>query len=153
MHAILTPVGSAGDVNPFVVVGRELRRRGHRVTLIAPDVFAGVVSNAGLGFVAVGTAEEYDLATNNPDLWHNRRGPSIVFGAIAGQLRRACAAIDQVYEAGETVLVGHSLSFFARVFEEAAASTDRLRVERRELRTRRGASRSRCRSGAVPGAE
>jgi len=35
-------------VNPFVVVGRELRRRGHRVTLIAPDVFADVVTNAGL---------------------------------------------------------------------------------------------------------
>ena len=26
MHVILTPVGSSGDVNPFIVIGRELRR-------------------------------------------------------------------------------------------------------------------------------
>ena len=58
MHAVLTPVGSSGDVNPFVIVGRELRRRGHLVTLIAPAVFAGVASNAGLDFVPVGTREE-----------------------------------------------------------------------------------------------
>ena len=118
MHAILTPVGSAGDVNPFVVVGGELRRRGHRVTLIAPDVFAPVASAAGFGFVSDATAEEYDRAANNPDLWHPRRGAAIVFGMIASQLRRAYAAIEQVYHPNECVLVGHSLSFFTRVFEE-----------------------------------
>lgn len=68
MHAILTPVGSAGDVNPFIVIGRELRRRGHRVTLIAPAVFADIAKNAELSFVAVGTAEDYERATSDPAL-------------------------------------------------------------------------------------
>ena len=122
MHAILTPVGSAGDVNPFVVVGRELRRRGHRATLVSPDVFAGVAGNAGIGFVSIGTAEEYEEATNNPDLWHPRRGPSVVFSLIARQLRRAYDAVDRIYDPTDAMLVGHSLSFFTRVFEEAHAA-------------------------------
>jgi rhamnosyltransferase subunit B len=118
MHAVLTPVGSAGDVNPFVIVGRELRRRGHRVTVIAPEVFAGVVSNAGLELVVVGTAEEYERATNNPDLWHPRRGVAVALNEVVKHLRPAYAAIKRVYEPNETMLVGHALSFFARVFEE-----------------------------------
>jgi rhamnosyltransferase subunit B len=119
MNAILTPVGSAGDINPFVVIGRELRRRGHRVTLVAPEVFAGVASNAGLGFVPVWSTEEYERATNHPDLWHPRRGLTVVLNAIAGQLRRAYAAVEQVYEPNQTMLVGHSMAFFARAFEES----------------------------------
>ncbi len=118
MHAILTPVGSAGDVLPFVVIGAELRRRGHRVSLLAPETFASIVANAGLEFVAVGTAAEFDEATNNPDLWHPRRGPAVVFKEVARHLRAGYAAIERVHDAGETMLVGHALSFCTRVFEE-----------------------------------
>src|SRR6266576_5481105 len=102
MQAILTPVGSAGDVNPFVIVGRELRRRGHQVTLIAPEVFAAVMSNAGLEFVSVGTAEEFERATNNPDLWHPRRGVAVALTEVVRHLRPAYAAIERVYVPNET---------------------------------------------------
>jgi len=118
MHAVLTPVGSAGDVNPFVVIGRALRRRGHRVTVIAPAVFGEVVTRAGLEFVGVGTAEDFERTTNDPALWDARRGPQIVFAEVARQLRAGYAAIDRVYTRGDTVLVGHSLAFSTRVFEE-----------------------------------
>jgi rhamnosyltransferase subunit B len=118
MHAILTPVGSAGDVLPFVVIGAELRRRGHRVSLLAPETFAHIVSKAGIEFVPVGTAEQFDAATNNPDLWHPRRGPAVVFKEVASHLRDGYAAVERIYEPGTTMLVGHSLSFFTRVFEE-----------------------------------
>jgi rhamnosyltransferase subunit B len=118
MHAILTPVGSAGDVLPFVVIGAELRRRGHRVSLLAPETFAGSVSAAGLELVQVGTAEDFEAATKNPDLWHPRRGPAVVFKEVASHLRDGYAALERVYEPDATMLVGHSLSFFTRVFEE-----------------------------------
>ena len=118
MHAILTPVGSAGDVNPFVILGRELRRRGHRVTLTGSAPFAPIVSAAGLEFLSLATAEDYERVTNIPDLWHPRRGLEIVLGEIAAGMRRAYKAIAALYEPGETMLVGHSLSFFTRVLEE-----------------------------------
>jgi UDP:flavonoid glycosyltransferase YjiC (YdhE family) len=118
MKVLMTPVGSAGDVNPFVIIGRELRRRGHSVTLVAPAVFADVASNAGLGFVAVGTVEEFERTTRNPDLWHSRRGARVVFTALGEQLRKAYAVLEELYEPAQTMLVGHSLSLFTRTFEE-----------------------------------
>jgi rhamnosyltransferase subunit B len=116
MHAILTPVGSAGDVLPFVVIGAELRRRGHRVSLLAPETFAAAVSNACLELVRVGSAAEFERATSNPDLWHPRRGPAIVFREVTAHLRDAYAALEKVHVPDQTMLVGHSLSFFTRVF-------------------------------------
>ncbi len=34
MHAILVSVGSMGDTLPFIIIGRALRERGHRVTRV-----------------------------------------------------------------------------------------------------------------------
>jgi UDP:flavonoid glycosyltransferase YjiC (YdhE family) len=118
MKVILTPVGSAGDINPFIVVGRELRRRGHDVSLLAVDPFADIVSKAGLRFVSVGTNDEFDQATNDPNLWHPSRGPRIVFRAVVDGMRSAFTVIEQEFEAGRTMLVGHPLSVCTRVFEE-----------------------------------
>jgi rhamnosyltransferase subunit B len=118
MTIILTPAGSAGDVNPFVVIGRELRRRGHRVTLIAPEVFGDIAMKAGLGFIPVWSTAAFERATNNPDLWHPQKGLAVVLNAIADHLRLGYAAIEQVYEPQQTMLVGHSMSFATRVFEE-----------------------------------
>lgn len=118
MHAILTPVGSSGDVNPFVTIGRELRRRGHDVTVLAAEPFAGVVSNAGLAFVSTWSAEDYARTTSHPDLWHPSRGIGLVLQAVASGLRSAYAAIRQVHEPGRTIVVGHTLALVTRVFEE-----------------------------------
>lgn len=118
MHAILTPVGSAGDINPFVILGRELRRRGHRVTLTGSDPFAPVVAAAGLEFLSLASAADYERVANNPDLWHPRRGLQIILGEIAAGMRSAYDAIAARYVPGETMLVGHALSFFTRVLEE-----------------------------------
>ena len=129
MHAILTPVGSSGDVNPFVIIGRELSRRGHRVTVMAPDVFRDVISKAGLAFASTGTAEEFEHATRNPDLWHPRRGARVVFGEVRKYMRRSYAVLEQLYVPGDSLVVGHSLSVFTRVFEEmhsVAAATVHL---------------------------
>jgi len=129
MHVILTPVGSAGDVNPFVMIGRELRRRGHRVTLLSPDVFASSAERADVQFVSTGSADEFERVTKNPDLWDPRRGAAVVFGELLRHMRQAYALLEQLYEPGETILVGHSLSLFTRVFEEThdvAAATIHL---------------------------
>jgi len=40
-------------------------------------------------------------------------------GLLTSQLRRTYAVIEKVYEPHETILVGHALSLFTRVFEEA----------------------------------
>ena len=57
MHIGLACPELSGHLNPMTTLGRELARRGHRVTVVArPDGEAKAVA-AGLGFAAIGAAE------------------------------------------------------------------------------------------------
>jgi zeaxanthin glucosyltransferase len=57
MHIGLTCPELSGHLNPMTTLGRELARRGHRVTVVArPDGESRAVA-AGLGFAAIGAAE------------------------------------------------------------------------------------------------
>jgi vancomycin aglycone glucosyltransferase len=54
MKVLLAPHGSRGDVQPQLVLGDELLRRGHRVTLAAPPNFRSDAETRGFRFVPVG---------------------------------------------------------------------------------------------------
>ncbi len=51
--AVLT-LGTRGDVQPYIALGKALQARGHGVTLTAPDNFAAWVDEHGLRFQPVG---------------------------------------------------------------------------------------------------
>ncbi|BDW88172.1 glycosyltransferase [Thalassospira tepidiphila] len=50
MHVMLMTYGTRGDVQPFVALGRGLIQKGHRVTLAAPERFAGFITDHDLEF-------------------------------------------------------------------------------------------------------
>ena len=50
MRITMICIGSTGDVRPYLVLGRELRRRGHEVSVCAFASFASAVKAEGLGF-------------------------------------------------------------------------------------------------------
>lgn len=54
MNIVLQVVGSRGDVQPFVALGNELQKYGHRVRLATHDIFKTFVTNAGLEFYPIG---------------------------------------------------------------------------------------------------
>jgi UDP:flavonoid glycosyltransferase YjiC (YdhE family) len=57
MHIGLNCPELSGHLNPATTLGRELLRRGHRVTLVArPDGRTKALA-AGLGFAAIGAKE------------------------------------------------------------------------------------------------
>jgi rhamnosyltransferase subunit B len=118
MKFVMTPVGSAGDVHPFIGLGRALRARGHDVVIVTAGTFEQVVQRAGLGFRETISAEIFDVMSKHPDLWHSRRGLQFVLGAVASSLQLGYERVAEVYEPGRTVLVGHALSFSTRLFEE-----------------------------------
>lgn len=118
MKFVMTPVGSAGDVHPYIGIGRALRARGHEVVIITAGAFEKVVQQAGLGFRETISAEIFDVMSKHPDLWHSRRGLQFVLGAVAAHLRLGYERVAEAYEPGRTVLVGHALSFGTRLFEE-----------------------------------
>ncbi len=54
MKFVLAAYGTRGDVEPSVVVGRELQRRGHEVCMAVPPNLVGFAEEAGLTAVAYG---------------------------------------------------------------------------------------------------
>jgi rhamnosyltransferase subunit B len=117
-HFLLTPIGSSGDVHPFIGIGRVLRRRGHDVTMITAEPFRATAERAGLHFIQSVSQAQFDEMTRHPDLWHSRKGLTLVLQAVASYVQDSYALIEAAYEPRRTVLVAHALAFSARVFEE-----------------------------------
>jgi len=117
-HFLLTPIGSSGDVHPFIGIGRVLRRRGHEVTMITAEPFRATAERAGLHFIQSVSQAQFDEMTRHPDLWHSRKGLTLVLQTVASYMQDSYALIEAAYEPGRTVLVAHALAFSARVFEE-----------------------------------
>ena len=75
---LLMPLGTWGDVLPFVQLGRELARRGHGVTLAACEVFAPLAEREGFEFRPLLDRCQYERIWADPQLWHPRMA-SITF--------------------------------------------------------------------------
>ncbi|OJJ01775.1 hypothetical protein ASPVEDRAFT_71789 [Aspergillus versicolor CBS 583.65] len=54
LNIVVQVVGSRGDVQPFIALGNELQRYGHRVRLATHDVFESFVRDSGLEFFPIG---------------------------------------------------------------------------------------------------
>ena len=120
MRVLLNPVGSHGDVHPLVGVGRSLQARGHRVTLVTNAAFRDLADRHGFEFAPVGTEDDYNVFTRNPDLWHPTRSLQVLFGGerVERMMRQAYAHIAERYVPGDTVLLSGSLSLAGRLAHE-----------------------------------
>jgi rhamnosyltransferase subunit B len=118
MNILLIPMGSMGDVYPFVGLGVTLRSRGHRVQVIANSYYQSVIEKAGLSFVELGTYEDLRPGMDNPDLWHRQKGFLVLAQAILPLMRPLYQLIARHFISGETIVVASSLALAARVAQE-----------------------------------
>ncbi len=118
MHFVLVTIGSHGDVHPFIGIGQALQSRGHRITLITNGAFQSLANRAGIGeFVALGTEEEFDEVSKNPDLWHARRGAKTILRHISDHLKPVFDTL-QKHVTSDSIVIASSLSLAARVDSE-----------------------------------
>ncbi len=119
MNVLLVALGSAGDVFPFLGVGRALLARGHRVTLLTNSHFEPVVRQAGLEFVELGTEDDYQSITRDPMLWSPLPGIRLVAeGLILRNMHRTYEIIEQRNLPRETVIAAPLTAFGARIASE-----------------------------------
>ena len=119
---LLVTHGTDGDVLPFVRLGGEMRAGGHEVTLITHAHYGPHAARAGLGFVAIDTAAEFERTlADTPDLlgglgwreFYERNG-------LYAQMELEFTAMAARYRAGETVLVGRHTSALSVLFAAEA---------------------------------
>lgn len=114
---LLMTYGTRGDVQPFIVLGRELTRRGHQVQLAAPHPFAPDITAAGLHPVPL-PGDPAALARQLVvEAGHNPAGMIAVItryvvriaGAVNRELQQAAdaQAPDLIVHTFLTTLAGH----------------------------------------------
>jgi rhamnosyltransferase subunit B len=119
MKVLLTPIGSHGDVHPFVALGVSMLQRGHDVIVLANPHFQAMIEKNGLTFVPLGTLDEFHEIAANPLLWHPTKGLQFLLTLTATKLmRQQYSLITQHYEPGRTVVVHSPLGFGARIAQE-----------------------------------
>jgi UDP:flavonoid glycosyltransferase YjiC (YdhE family) len=78
LKVLLTTIGSSGDINPFIAVGRALRDRGHEATLLVNPFFESGVRQAGLGYLPLGEELDTRKMSEIKDVAHARKGGIVV---------------------------------------------------------------------------
>lgn len=98
MHAVLLPFGSAGDVFPFLWLGRLLKTAGNEVTVITSAAYEKPVRAAGLAVLPLGSQEEFDQFIADPRVWKLFEGTKMVFevaGLYAAEAMKALESLMQ----------------------------------------------------------
>jgi rhamnosyltransferase subunit B len=117
MQILMIAIGSAGDVHPLLAVGRELANRGNRVTVFTNPAFQPLVERCGLGFYALGTAQEYHRAIETPALWNPSTSFATLWRIVSPVLRPMVEGLLATID-DETVMVGSLWAFGARIVNE-----------------------------------
>jgi UDP:flavonoid glycosyltransferase YjiC (YdhE family) len=118
MRFLLTALGSYGDVLPIVGLASALHERGHEAIVITNPHFQSVVESAGVGYLPLGTEQEYDELARHPDLWHTFWGPVLIMRVgMKGSVRKLYEVIDANFRPGD-VLAAHCLDLASRVHQE-----------------------------------
>lgn len=127
-HVVFATVGSLGDLFPFLAVGRELVRRGHRVTVATHPVHREAIERAGLAFAdASGMPEPDDREAFTAKAFHPWRGPAfVVRDFAAADVRASHAKLAPLCDTAD-VLVTSTLAFAGQILGEAGEAAGRLR--------------------------
>ncbi len=118
MKVLLAPHGSRGDVQPQLVLGEELSRRGHRVTLAAPPNFRDDAEARGFRFVPVGQ-DMHEVLQQNRAMTETH--PLV---ALPGQIRllrqHVARQIDDMFAVTHDpdIVVAAGLSFAAKMIAD-----------------------------------
>lgn len=116
---VLLPHGTAGDVLPYIWLGRLLLKRGHQVSMIWIESFRKAAERAGLKYVAM-KDDGFDEILKNPLLWKPHQGLKLGF-EYAGHCIGDCITAfeeDMECDGRPDLLVAPNINFAAHLLRE-----------------------------------
>jgi rhamnosyltransferase subunit B len=140
LDVLLCSIGSVGDLNPFLAIGVEARRRGHSATVLANEIFADAVQRTGCEFISVQSAEMRRRLYSDPASWTYSGGyRRLLHFNTCEPMPRLHRAIVQRYVPGRTVVAASYQAFGARVAREThGVPTATVHYDPHTLRSIRG---------------
>jgi rhamnosyltransferase subunit B len=120
MKVLLFPMGTFGDIHPYLGLGLRLRSRGHRVLVAANVFFESLFRSHDLDFIPLKTSSDYESFYRKPE--HNHPAKALMAsGKWCGiePMREVCRIAEEQYEPGKTVMAAPYYAFGARIAREA----------------------------------
>ena len=116
---LVSALGSAGDVHPFITISQALIARGHAVRMIASPYFEERIRRAGVDFAPMGAPGDYERVLQRPELWEPRSGSRFILDEL---LQRVPEGYEVTRAAAHDadVLIGSTLSWGMRLVQEVA---------------------------------
>ncbi len=117
---LLNPMGTAGDVHPYLGMAVELQKRGHQVVLLTNEVFSDAAKRLCIPFVALGERVDWSKVADDKKVrnfwsaWKEAMG-----WAAINPMREAFAHFKRLNQPGKTCIVSPVWSFAARNAREA----------------------------------
>jgi rhamnosyltransferase subunit B len=117
-HAILSTLGTDGDVFPYIGLGTLLRSRGHRVTLIASGNYLRRATEHDLEFIPLVEASEADALFSRADFWHPVKGGLIGARWGAPHIPRQYEMFAELARDPDSVFICSPAIFAGRLVQE-----------------------------------
>lgn len=95
MKILLLPLGTTGDVLPFVWAGRRMRERGHSVTLVWVESCRQMAVQAGLDFEPI-PDDGYEALVRDPGLWRPHQSLKVTHAFAGRCVPRCLQAVENV---------------------------------------------------------
>jgi UDP:flavonoid glycosyltransferase YjiC (YdhE family) len=118
VNVILTTLGTDGDVFPFLGLGRELRRRGHTVSLVTSGAYESLAVANGLQFHELISRQESEEVLGNPDFWHPLKAGPLAAKWGVRFLGRQYSLLSDLAKPERSVLVSNPGVLAARLLNE-----------------------------------
>lgn len=119
MHYLLFTVGTDGDLNPYLGIGVELRRRGHRVTLLTNPGYEPIVAASGLDFVPIGDSAQLEAYIRHPDYFDPTKSWKLAIDAcFLGPMRQTYEVIADRASREQVSVVSAPWGFGAKIAHE-----------------------------------
>lgn len=117
-RVVLTTFGSHGDLNPFLAIALELKRRGHSPVLAAAEGYRADAERLGLEFAPVRPdLDKSDLETFRRALDPRRGSEVVVRELMMPKVRESYEDLEKAAE-GCDLLVSHVLTYAAPVLAQ-----------------------------------
>jgi rhamnosyltransferase subunit B len=115
-HIVLLPFGSAGDVFPFIWLGKMLKGRGHRVTMVSTCMFSEAAEAAGIDFLPLGTVDEIEAIAKDRRIWKLGVGTKVVLDYAVQWSEKYLAAFETLEDVD--LMMAPLTAFGARLARE-----------------------------------
>jgi UDP:flavonoid glycosyltransferase YjiC (YdhE family) len=112
---MVVAIGTAGDVFPFIGLGRALAQRGHEVHLLSLDRYQSFAESAGLVFHAI---KGVTGAAGDPDFYHPTKSMQLIARrALLPSIRPVYKFVSEL-DPSEWSFISDSVSYGVRISQE-----------------------------------